>query len=68
MAIIETLINFDIFICMTQKELLEAILFDEEEQIQDTKVLLYYALVRIDELEEQLDCMNEKIDELLLKI
>jgi hypothetical protein len=53
---------------MTQKELLEAILFDEEEQIQDTKVLLYYALVRIDELEEQLDCMNEKIDELLLKI
>jgi hypothetical protein len=53
---------------MTQKELLEAILFDEEEQIQDTKVLLYYALVRIDELEEQLDCINEKIDELLLKI
>ena len=53
---------------MTQKELLEAILFDEEEQIQDTKVLLYYALVRIDELEEQLDCMNDKIDELLLKI
>ena len=53
---------------MTQKELLEAILFDEEEQIQDTKVLLYYALVRIDELEEQLDCMNEKMDEILLKI
>ena len=52
---------------MTQKELLEALLF-EEEQLQDTKVLLYYALVRIDELEEQLDCMNEKIDELLLKI
>lgn len=53
---------------MTQKELLEAILFDEEEQLQDTKVLLYYALVRIDELEEELSCMNEKLDEIILKI
>jgi hypothetical protein len=53
---------------MTQKELLEALLFEEEQQLQDTKVLLYYALVRIDELEEELACMNDKIDELLLKI
>jgi ubiquinone biosynthesis protein UbiJ len=53
---------------MTRLELLEAILFSDEYQIQDTKTLLIYVLERLDELEDNIDCLNEKIDELLLKI
>jgi hypothetical protein len=53
---------------MTRLELLEAILFDEEYEIQDTKVLLMYALERIDVLEEYLDCIDEKLDEIRNKI
>ena len=53
---------------MTRKELLEAILFCDEYEIQDTKVLLVYVLERIDDLEEELACLNGKLETLLLKL
>lgn len=40
---------------MNRLELFEKILFDEENELQDIKVLLLYVLERLEKIEEKLD-------------
>lgn len=40
---------------MNRLELFEKILFDEDNELQDIKVLLLYVLERLEKIEEKLD-------------